>query len=574
MQTIQRGYQPESLPIQTHLSKRVLLIHPQYPNSFWSFEEVLEMGGKKALLPPLNLITVAAILPQNWEYRLIDHAFQAITEEDWTWADLVIISGMIVQKPYLLDLVQAAKQRGKTVAVGGPYATALPQEVETAGADFLVLDEGEITLPLLVQALEKGESKGIFREAEKPDVTLTPAPRYDLLDLPAYGSMSVQFSRGCPFQCEFCDIIVLYGRKPRTKTPAQILGELQVLYDLGWRSGIFMVDDNFIGNKRNVKLLLQELKTWQFERDYPFGFMTEASINLADDEELMDLMVACSFYSVFVGIESPDEANLTMTKKFQNTRSPMLDSIDRIYAKGMRIVAGFIIGFDGEKKGSGSNIVEFITQAAIPYTTFALLQALPNTALWDRLEKDNRLLEGVGTINQSTLTNFVPTRPIEDILAEYLEALDRIFDPANYLDRTYDQFMRLGTMPHHLNREEKLARRRRKAKAKNKLKRFSQWQKIKVALTLIWRQGIKRSSRFKFWGYLFSIWRHKPDRLYGYLDTCAHNEHFIPFTKTIRAELLAQLPAHLEATAKLQARLAQIELEQAELEKVELPNAS
>jgi radical SAM superfamily enzyme YgiQ (UPF0313 family) len=487
METIQRGYQPKSLPIKTHLSKRVLLIHPKYPRSFWSFEEVLELVDKRALLPPLNLITVAAILPQNWEYRLIDHTFQAITEADWEWAELVIISGMIVQKPYLLDLVREAKDRGKSVAVGGPYATALSQEVEEAGADFLVLDEGEITLPLLVQALENGESKGIFREAEKPDVTLTPVPRFDLLDLSAYDSISIQFSRGCPFQCEFCDIIVLYGRKPRTKTPAQILAELQALYDLGWRSGVFMVDDNFIGNKRNVKLLLKELKTWQFERDYPFGFMTEASIDLADDEQLMDLMVSCNFYRVFLGIETPDEASLTVTKKFQNTRSPMLEAVNKIYAKGMRIVAGFIIGFDGEKPGSGQRIVEFIEKAAIPYTTFIMLQALPDTALWQRLEQDNRLLEGVGTINQVTLTNFIPTRPIEEIVEEYLQAVEQLFDPVNYLDRVYDQYMRLGTMPHHLNREEKLARRRRKAKFKSPHKRVSKWQKVKAVVTLIWR---------------------------------------------------------------------------------------
>ena len=368
--------QMESLPITTSISRRVLLIHPTFPPSFWSFENVLALVGKKALLPPLNLITVAAILPQTWEFKLVDRTVRDITQAEWDWAECVIISGMIVQKPDLLACVQEAKRRGKSVAVGGPYATALPQEVQDAGADYLILDEGEITLPLWINALERGETQGIFRASEKPDVTQTPIPRFDLLDFNVYDTMSVQFSRGCPFQCEFCDIIVLYGRKPRTKTPAQLLAELQTLYDLGWRGVVFMVDDNFIGNKRNVKLLLRELKTWQIEHGRPFGFITEASIDLADDPELLDLMAECKFKWVFLGLETPDESSLSLTKKFQNTRSPMLEAIDRIYQKGIRVMAGLIIGFDGEKAGAGQRITQFIEQAAIPLTTFSMLQAL------------------------------------------------------------------------------------------------------------------------------------------------------------------------------------------------------
>ena len=242
------------------MKMRVLLLYPLFPKSFWSFEKAIELVGRKTLHPPLGLITVAAILPQTWEFRLVDRNVRQETEADWEWADLIIISGMIVQKPDLLYLIHEAKQRNKLVAVGGPYVTSVQKEVQKAGADFLILDEGEITLSLFVEALEKGKIAGTFHaNGEKPDVTQTPIPRYDLLDLDAYAEMSVQFSRGCPFQCEFCDIIVLYGRKPRTKTPAQLLAELQALYDLGWRGGVFVVDDNFIGNKRNVKLLLREL---------------------------------------------------------------------------------------------------------------------------------------------------------------------------------------------------------------------------------------------------------------------------------------------------------------------------
>lgn len=252
---------------------RVLLVYPRFPKSFWSFEKALQLVGRKALLPPLGLITVAAILPDEWEYKLVDRNIEEITAAEWDWAEMVILSGMIVQKDDLLAQLREAKRRGKPVAVGGPYATALPQELEATGVDYLILDEGEITLPMFVEALERGETKGVFRaNGAKPDVSLTPIPRFELLDKDAYDSMAVQFSRGCPFQCEFCDIIVLYGRKPRTKTPEQLLAELDRLYELGFEQSIFLVDDNFIGNKRNVKLLLKALKVWQEQHNYHFKF--------------------------------------------------------------------------------------------------------------------------------------------------------------------------------------------------------------------------------------------------------------------------------------------------------------
>lgn len=305
---------------------RALLIYPLFPPTFWSYEKILELVNRKVLLPPLGLVTVAAILPQTWEFKLVDRNIRSVTEAEWDWAEMVILSGMIVQRGDLLAHIQEAKKRGKSVAVGGPYATSVPDEVQGAGADFLILDEGELTIPMFLEALQRGETQGIFRTLEKPDVNITPVPRYDLLELESYDSMSIQFSRGCPFQCEFCDIIVLYGRKPRTKSPAQLLKELDYLYELGWRRSVFMVDDNFIGNKRNVKLLLKELKIWQAEHQYPFRFNTEASVDLADDSELMELMLECNFDAVFLGIETPDEDSLEFTKKFQNTRSPLTEA--------------------------------------------------------------------------------------------------------------------------------------------------------------------------------------------------------------------------------------------------------
>jgi len=501
---------------------RVLLVYPVFPPTFWSYDKSLELVNRKVLLPPLGLITVAGILPQTWEMKLVDRNIRAVTEEEWAWADLVLFSAMIVQKVDLLSQIAEAKQRGKLVAVGGPYATSVPHEIE--GADFLILDEGEITLPEFVKAIERGETKGIFRTDEKPSVTDTPIPRYDLLELDAYDSMSVQFSRGCPFQCEFCDIIVLYGRKPRTKTPQQLLKELDYLYDLGWRRGIFMVDDNFIGNKRNVKLLLKELKEWQKEHQYPFRFNTEASVDLAQDEELMELMVECYFDAVFLGIETPDEESLKLTKKFQNTRNSLTDTIDTLIRAGIRPMAGFIIGFDGEKKGSGDRIIEFVEQAAIPTAMFGMLQALPNTALWARLEKEGRLRhDGKQDINQSTLMNFIPTRPIDEIAQEYIKAFWELYDPHTFLDRTYRCFLKLGA-----------------PKAKPAFK-FPALVDLKALAIVIWRQGIKRDTRWKFWHHLFSIIKNNTPVWEHYLTVCAHNEHFLQYRQIVRAEIEVQL---------------------------------
>ena len=511
---------------------RALLIYPVFPQTFWSYDKILELVDRKVLLPPLGMITVAAILPQEWEFKLVDRNIREVTEAEWEWAELVIFSAMIVQKQDLLEQIKEAKRRDKLVAVGGPYSTSLPDEPKSAGADFLILDEGEITLPLFVEAIAQGETSGIFRATEKPDVTTTPIPHYDLLELDAYDSMSVQFSRGCPFQCEFCDIIVLYGRKPRTKKPAQLLKELDYLYELGWRRSIFMVDDNFIGNKRNVKLLLKELKTWQEEHQYPFDFNTEASVDLAADPELMELMVQCNFNAVFLGIETPDESSLQLTKKFQNTRSSLADTVDKIIQAGLRPMAGFIIGFDGEKKGAGQRIIDFVEEAAIPTAMFGMLQALPLTALWERLEKENRLRDSTRKdINQTTLMNFIPTRPIEDIAQEYIAAFWTLYEPKRYLDRVYRCFLKLGVPKHESQFK------------------MPNWLDIKALGIVIWRQGFKRCTRWQFWHHLFGILRHNPGVWEHYLTMCAHNEHFLEYRQIVRDEIEAQL-AEFQAQEK------------------------
>jgi radical SAM superfamily enzyme YgiQ (UPF0313 family) len=520
---------------------RVLLLYPEFPKSFWSFEKALELVDRKAMMPPLGLITVAALLPQDWEFRLIDRNVEAMSRADWEWADLVILSAMIVQKKDFLNLIQLSKQYGKSVAVGGPYATAVPQEAQAAGADYLILDEGEITLPLFVDAIQQGQPSGVFRaNGNRPDVTTTPIPRFDLLNLDAYDNMAVQFSRGCPFQCEFCDIIVLYGRKPRTKTPTQLLAELDALYDLGWRRSIFMVDDNFIGNKRNVKLLLQELKGWLAAHHYPFHFNTEASVDLANDPELMDLMVECNFNAVFLGIETPDEESLSLTQKHQNTRNSLTEAVDKITQAGLRVMAGFIIGFDGEKPGAGDRIVRFVEQTAIPIALFSMLQALPDTALWHRLTKEGRLRDAVNDINQTSLMNFVPTRPLEDIAREYVAAFWQLYDPLNYLERTYRHFLKLGA-----------------PKTPSRLRKVN-WVSIRALAIVIWRQGILRKTRWKFWLNLISILRQNPAVWEHYLTVCALSEHFLEYRQIVRQQIEAQLDEYLAQEQRSQLEKTQV----------------
>jgi radical SAM superfamily enzyme YgiQ (UPF0313 family) len=515
---------------------KVLLLYPIFPKSFWSFEKTISLLGYKAMLPPLGLVTVAAILPQEWEFKLVDRNVSNLTEADWDWADLVILSAMIVQKQDFLNQIQEAKRRGKLVAVGGPYPTALPEEAKSAGADYLILDEGEITLPMFVEAIQRGDRQGIFRiTGEKPDVTNTPVPRFDLLEFDAYSEMAVQFSRGCPFQCEFCDIIVLYGRKPRTKSPEQLLAELQRLYELGWRRSIFMVDDNFIGNKRNVKLLLKELKPWMVEHGYPFSFATEASVDLAKDQELMDMMVECNFGAVFLGIETPDADSLTLTHKYQNMRDPLSDSVHAIARSGLRVMAGFIIGFDGEKPGAGDRLVQFVEKTAIPTALLSMLQALPDTALWHRLKKEGRLRSESADIHQTTLMNYVPTRPLEEVAREYVEAFWNLYDPERFLDRTYRHFRILGQATY--------PKKGKSAKKKLNLR------VVRALLTICWQQGIIRNTRWQFWRNFFSMYRHNRGGLSSYLAVCAQIEHFLEYRQIVKDQIETQLAEFLKTEA-------------------------
>ncbi|MFN6337762.1 MAG: B12-binding domain-containing radical SAM protein [Cyanobacteriota bacterium] len=510
---------------------RVLLIYPRFPKTYWSFNRALELLGRKVLLPPLGLITVAALLPRDWELKLVDVNIRPVEPEEWAWADLVIASAMLVQKRDLARQITLAKSHQLPVAVGGPFVSSTPEAPELKHADFLILDEGEITIPLFVDAWRRGQTHGRFSaHGEKPDMSQSPIPRFDLLERQAYGMMAIQFSRGCPFQCEFCDIIVLYGRKPRTKTPGQILAELDRLLALGWRNEVFLVDDNFIGNKRNVKLLLEMLRDWQEHHGHPFTFTTEASVDLASDEELMSAMEACHFRRVFLGIETPDQDSLLVSHKLQNTRSPLVDAVDRITSHGIEVMAGFIIGFDGERPGAGERITAFVERTGIPLAMVGILQALPNTALWRRLAKEQRLIEHADAFDEGTIThllNFVPSRPIHELATEFLRAFAALYDPISYMERVYRYCRKLAT-----------ARRR-------SLPRWNQGGGlIRGLLTLCWRQGVRRNTRWLFWWRLLQMSLRYPQVVDEYLWLLMLNEHFIDYLAITREQVESQLAYH------------------------------
>jgi len=429
-------------------SPNVLMLYPLFTaESFWSFGESCELMGVKRPAAPLGLITVAAMLPNSWTVRLIDCNTTPLSDEDLAWADVVFTGGMMPQQVDTLRLIDKCRAAGKPVVVGGPDPTSSPHIYEKA--DFRVLGEAESVIDEFIAAWEGGVRSGVFTAPKfQADVTSTPVPRFDLLKFEDYLYLGVQYSRGCLFICEFCDIIELYGRVPRTKTAEQMFVELETLYQMGYRGHLDFVDDNFIGNKKSLRLFLPQLAEWQRAHGYPFEFSTEASINLADDPELLEQMGAANFFGIFVGIESPDPATLVAMRKKQNTRRNIAESIHKIYAAGILVTAGFIVGFDNEKVSMAEAMIEFIEEAAIPVSMVGLLYALPNTQLTRRLEREGRLHPGhdlAPTIGADQCTdgiNFDPVRPLRDILMDYKRVLERIYNPAAYAGRI-DRLMTL-----------------------------------------------------------------------------------------------------------------------------------
>jgi radical SAM superfamily enzyme YgiQ (UPF0313 family) len=421
--------------------------------------------------------------------------------------------GMIPQQRSLLSLIALCHARGKKIAVGGQDPTSQPDVYRAA--DYLVLDEGETTIPAFLADFHAGAAHGIYRSAEKPDVTRSPTPRFDLLHLRHYLHVGVQFSRGCPLNCEFCDIIELYGRKPRTKTPAQVLGELEALYRLGYRGHVDFVDDNFIGNRKNVTAFLPELLAWSRERGFPFYFSTEATINLADDPPLLGMMEAVDFRYVFVGIETPDKALLLRTRKKVNTRHPIAESVHRLQRHGMIVIGGFILGFDGETRAAAEDMVACVESAAIPVAMVGLLTALPTTQLTRRLAREGRMPQGEGLQFQSgdadqatSGLNFIPTRPRAEILDDYAWILRRLYSAEGYFRRVLDLGRRLRLRP----KQAGPPRGRRTA--------------LRALARVAWRLGCRRGTAWYFWRNALTLLATRPGNLDGAIQLMALFLHF------------------------------------------------
>src|SRR3984893_4637868 len=424
------------------LAMRVLLVWPRFPASFWSLGEVMEIVPERSLVPPLGLITVAGLCPKQWRIRLVDLAFEELRDEDILWADLVMVSAMAVQREGVRQTLERACKLNRRTMIGGPYASSEPQAL-LALADHVVVGEPDEIFAEIAADLERGSARRVYRVTEKPDVSRTPVPRFDLLALEKYTLVSVQFSRGCPFTCEFCDIITIYGRRPRTKSPAQLIGELDALVQLGWRKEVFVVDDNFIGNSKAALELAQELERWQRRNGYPFGFFTEASIDLASRPALLDAMVKANFCRVFIGIESPSAESLKETKKFQNLRRDPLDSIRLIQQHGLWVMGGFIVGFDSDPPDIFDQQIEFVGRAAIPWAMTGVLQAPPTTPLYDRMQREGRLVPESSEPSNFSPPNFRTVLPLPELLAGTKRMLLTLYDPRRFYERVFDSLERL-----------------------------------------------------------------------------------------------------------------------------------
>ncbi|MGA7578330.1 MAG: B12-binding domain-containing radical SAM protein [Desulfobaccales bacterium] len=540
---------------------RALLVCPEFPLSFWSFQKSCRLRGSKTAHPPLGLLTVAALLPPEWELRLADLNARRLTEEDWQGADLVLLSAMRIQRAGLLALVREAKLRGKIVVAGGPHPTSLPEEVLEAGCDFVVRGEGENTIPLLLEAMEQGKT-GIIENGGKPDLTTSPIPRFDLLRLKDYAAYTIQTSRGCPFECEFCDVISLFGRLPRYKTPKQVIAELETLYRLGARGTVFICDDNFIGSKKHARALLQELTPWLRSRGAPYRFFTQVSVNLGQDPEMIDLMTAVNLREVFIGIESPDENVLQTSHKYHNINNPLLESLHTLQKKGIEVMGSFIIGLDGEPKGTGERICAFMEQTAMPMAMLGVLQAFPHTSLWHRLEREGRLRQDVGDdAGTFSALNYQPDRPEAEIIQEYIEAWDYLYEPSRYLARAYRYYLAMGPV-----RQAPLVAARDTLPKGRVPGQGMAWHRILIQIKgffkILWWQGVRPPYRRQFWAQMIGMWRRNPTRFVEYIETCAMGEDLFEIRRVVRQKATAIIQGRqLEVPGRSRARLSEAPVE-------------
>ena len=506
-------------PLGTGL--KVLMVWPRFPPSFWGFEGVMEMIPERSVMPPLGLITVAALCPANWQIRLLDRAFEELRDEDLLGADLVMVSAMLAQRADALAILARARALQRRTFIGGPWASSEP-EFLLGHADHVLVGEAEEVFAEIAIALEKGGAHRLYRVAEKPDMGHSPVPRFDLLHMDKYTSMPVQFSRGCPFQCEFCDIITIYGRRPRAKTPAQVIAELDTLRRLKWRNEVFIVDDNFIGNHKQALLLTHELAAWQERNGHPVSFYTEASIDLADKPELLAAMVAANFMYVFIGIETPSAEALKGSRKFQNLRGNIADQVRVIRESGLWVLAGFIVGFDSDDESIFARQLEFINQTGITWAMAGVLQAPPTTALFDRMKREGRLIEDSQATTNFSPPNFRTVLPLLVLLRGLAGLLTALYTPEAFFGRAFRSIEswhpRKSQQPPQLPLS----------------------YNLRVLFSSMWRQGVRSRYRMAFWRFLGLIarkWAFQPAKLWlGYMVLLSA-QHFLNYALVAAGEL-------------------------------------
>lgn len=480
----------------------ILLIYPEFPDTFWSHAHALRIAGKKALLPPLGLLTVAAMLPEHWGKRLIDLNVRPLSELDLAWADCVFVSGMAVQRETARQVIARCKAAGKMVVAGGSLFAAEYPFFEQV--DHFVLSEGELVMAALVADLEKGCARRTYRSPEYADLRQSPTPLWELPDLDQYSVVGVQFSRGCPYDCEFCNVTALLGRRPRTKTTVQIIAELDALHQRGWRGPVFFVDDNLIGHRPALKDLLPALKRWQ-KTHGPMPFITQASINLADDQTLMQDMAKAGFAAVFVGIETPDPDALAECNKSHNQNRDLVEDVRRLQQHGLEVWAGFIVGFDHDTPAIFQRQVEFIEQSRIVTAMVGMLMAPPGTKLAQRLWREGRLTGVPSGDNTDGTTNIVPKMGVEALSEGYQWLLQRLYAPGPYY-RRLKSFLR----------EFKASQRRNPMT----------WSRVRIFLRSLWHLGVIGPERGEYWSLLIWTLLHRPTLLPEAVRLAISGQHY------------------------------------------------
>jgi radical SAM superfamily enzyme YgiQ (UPF0313 family) len=494
------------------------MVWPKIPDSFWTFTGMMRLLREKVVIPPLGLITVAALCPKGWDIRLIDQGVEDLSDADILWADLVMVSGMRVQRRGLKEVLSRARNLGRRTIVGGPYASGDPEAMLKL-ADHVVVGEPDEVFDAIAKDLEEGSARRLYTIDDKPDLTQTPVARFDLLKTDFYASMAIQFSRGCPFQCEFCDIIQLYGRKPRTKRPQQIMAELDTLLKLGWKKQVFIVDDNFIGNHRLALELAQELEKWQQAHGYPLAFYTEASMDLARHPALIEAMVKANFLYVFVGIESASKESLVEAKKLQNLSLDPIDSIKILHQGGLWVTGGFILGFDSDTEDIFEQQIGFVERAAIPWALVNFLHALPQTALHARMQREGRMIEDSPNSRDGTAPNFRTVLPPHVLLRGFQKTLTSIYDPTKYFERAWRSLQAWQTR-----------------KCQRPAQQPGLAEIAKIMLRSIWHQGLRSSYRRAYWKYLLRLVTRCSTnhvKIWIGFTTLIAGHHFIPYAKEV-----------------------------------------